>query len=348
MDKVEIIVESGNGGAGVVSFRREKYVPFGGPDGGDGGSGGNVFVRSDENVNNLIFFRHKRKFKAGNGKSGGGKKKFGKDGEDEVITVPMGTIMRRIENGDEIFLADMSQHNKKVLVARGGRGGLGNVHFATATNQAPRESTSGGFGETVSLMLDLKLIADVGIIGYPNVGKSTLLTAVSAAEPKIADYPFTTLEAVLGEVKVGKKYFVLAEIPGLIEGAHLGRGLGHDFLRHAERTRILVQLLDGNSSNLMEDMNNLNTELALYKHELIEKLQIVAVSKIDLPEVRARIPEIKGLFKSTGVEIHFISSATGEGVPELMAVIAEKLGEIGEYRTEEAPPVVFRPKPRER
>lgn len=349
MDKVEIVVKAGNGGNGAVSFRHEKYVPFGGPDGGDGGNGGDVYLRADKSINNLSMFRHRRVFKAESGNNGAGQKKSGKRGNDLEITLPLGTVVYRVESGENMFLADLREEKHRVLVARGGKGGLGNVHFASSTNQAPRKTTSGRIGEEVHVVLDLRLIADVGIVGYPSVGKSTLLAAVSAAKPKIGDYPFTTLEPILGRVQVGDRTFTLAEIPGLIEGAHLGKGLGHDFLRHAEGTKVLLHLMDGNSADLLEDADRLNKELDLYKPELAQKPQIVAVNKVDLPEVQARLLQIKDSFKSRGVKVYFISGVTKQGVPELMSAVAEMLQNTDDTELESATPmVVFRPKPVDR
>jgi len=349
VDSVEISVKAGDGGDGVVSFRREAFVPFGGPDGGDGGNGGNVYVKASRNLAGLSAFRYKRAFKAESGKNGAGKKRFGKKGVDLEIEVPMGTTVYRLGDADNMLLGDLIQQGQRILVARGGRGGLGNVHFVSSTNQAPEKATKGEKGEELRLLLDLKIIADVGLIGYPNVGKSTLLAAVSAARPKAANYPFTTLVPVLGEVQSGKRVFVLAEIPGLIEGAHRGRGLGHDFLRHAERTKILLHIVDGTSMSMMEDLSCLNRELALYKTELAEKLQIVAVSKVDLPEVQARLPGIEEIFESHGLRVHLISGVTGQGLKELMLEIDDMLDEIDLNKAEpELPPAVFHPKPKTR
>jgi GTP-binding protein len=349
LDRVEIGIGGGNGGNGVVSFRHEKFVPLGGPDGGDGGDGGNVYIAADRSVTTLNYFRHKRRFKAASGKSGGKQKKHGARGDDLVIKVPLGTVVFLKDGKLEMLLADLSQQGQKVLAAKGGRGGLGNVHFATSTNQAPRKATKGKPGEEHNVVLDLKLIADVGIIGYPNVGKSTLLAAVSKARPKIADYPFTTREPALGVVEVGMKTFVLAEIPGLIDGAHLGRGLGHEFLRHAERTKVLLHVLDGSAQSIIDDMNKLNSELALYKAEMAQKPQLVVVNKIDLPEVKARLPEMGRLFSSMGVKVFFVSAITGQGVSELVSETAKILDEIQEKDAgSEAPMAVFRPKPRVR
>jgi GTP-binding protein len=349
VNRVEIMVAGGNGGDGVVSFRHEKFVPLGGPDGGDGGNGGSVYIVADRSITALNYFRHKRRFKAVSGKSGSKQKKHGAKGDDLVIKVPLGTVVFLKEDEQEVLLADLSQQGQKVLAAKGGKGGLGNVHFATSTNQAPRKATKGKPGEEHRIVLDLKLIADVGIIGYPNVGKSTLLAAVSKARPKIADYPFTTREPALGVVEVGMETFVLAEIPGLVDGAHLGRGLGHEFLRHAERTKVLLHVLDGKSQSIIDDMNNLNRELALYKSEMAQKPQVVVVNKIDLPEVEARLTEIRQLFSSLGVKVYFVSAITGQGVSELVSETAKILDEIKEKDSgSEAPMAVFRPKPRVR
>jgi len=249
------------------------------------------------------------------------------------------------DENQEALLADLSQQGQKILVAKGGRGGLGNVHFATSRNQAPKAATKGEPGEERRLTLDLKLIADVGIIGYPSVGKSTLLAAVSEAKPKIANYPFTTLEPALGVVEVDMKAFVLAEIPGLVDGAHLGRGLGHEFLRHAERTKVLLHLIDGSSPNIVDNMNNLNTELALYKPAMAKKPQLVVVNKVDLPEVQARFPEIRQLFISLGIKAFFISAITKQGLSELISEIIRMLDMVQEeMAATEAPIAVFRPK----
>ncbi len=349
MNRVEVMISSGNGGDGIVGFRHEKFVPLGGPDGGDGGDGGSVHITADRSATTLDYFRRKRRFKAVSGKSGGKQKKHGAKGDDLVIKVPLGTMVFLKEDEQEVLLADLSQQGQRVLVAKGGSGGLGNVHFATSRNQAPKIATKGEPGGEHRIVLDLKLIADVGIIGYPNVGKSTLLAAVSKAKTKIADYPFTTREPALGVVEVGMKAFVLAEIPGLVDGAHLGRGLGHEFLRHAERTRVLLHVLDGRSPSIIDDMNNLNMELALYKPEMAQKPQVVVVNKVDLPEVQARLPEIRQLFSSLGVKAFFISAMTKQGVSELVSEIAKILEEVQEKGTgAEVPMAVFRPKPKVR
>jgi len=350
LDKVGILIKAGDGGDGAVSFRHEKFVPFGGPDGGDGGNGGDVVIMADPGVTNLVIFKRKRLYRAGNGENGKGKKKHGKRGEDLVLRVPVGTIaLDKTRISSEALIADLEQLGQHAVVARGGRGGLGNTHFASSTNQAPQIAQKGEFGEEKSLILELRLIADVGIIGYPNVGKSTLLAAASAAKPKIASYPFTTLEPALGVAEVGQKSFVLAEIPGLIEGAHLGRGLGHDFLRHVMRTKILIHLIDGSSASPVEDMIRVNTELGLFDSALAQKPQLVVVNKIDLPQVRARLDEIRGALGDAGTPVLFVSAATGEGVTELMAEAMRMLNRVmAEVEaSKKIPRTVFRPQPKD-
>jgi len=319
-DQAEIVVKAGEGGDGAVSFRREKWVPFGGPDGGDGGDGGDVVALADSAVTNLRIFKQKRYYRAADGKDGRDKKKHGKNGGNLLLTVPVGTVVSyKSQIGGDTLIADLEQAGQQAVVAKGGKGGLGNTRFASSTNQAPKIAQKGEAGEENSIILELKLIADVGVIGYPNVGKSTLLATVSAARPKIASYPFTTREPILGVVEVGQRSFVLAEIPGLIDGAHLGRGLGHDFLRHIVRTKMLIHLIDGSSSSPVEDMAQVNTELSLFDSALAQKPQLVVVNKIDLPQVRTRLAELRESFTATGTKALFVSAATGEGIPELMA-----------------------------
>lgn len=322
-DVVKIFTEGGKGGNGVVSFRREKFIPLGGPDGGDGGKGGSVFIEADAKLNTLMSFRRKRHYRASRGGNGEGGKRHGAFGEDVLITVPPGTVVKDVESGET--LGDLSTSGDKVLVAKGGRGGWGNVHFASSTNRAPRTAIDGDTGESRWLILELKLIADVGIVGLPNSGKSTFLTKVSAATPKIADYPFTTLEPHLGVVDLGDTTLVLADIPGLIEGAHQGAGLGHEFLRHVERTRILLHLVDGASDDPLRDFKTINRELALHSPALQLREQIVAVNKIDLPEVRARIPQLLEAFKKEGKEPVPISALSGEGVRDLLGRVASRM-----------------------
>ena len=348
-DNIGIRVKAGDGGGGVVSFRREKFVPFGGPDGGDGGEGGNVILVADASVTSLRLFKRNRLYKAADGKDGRGKKQHGKKGEDLLLRVPAGTVVSdNTRTGSEALIADLEQPGRQAVVARGGKGGLGNTHFVSSTNQTPRIAQKGEAGEEYAIMLELRLIADVGIIGYPNVGKSTLLAAASAAKPKIASYPFTTLEPVLGVVEVDRQSFVLAEIPGLVDDAHLGRGLGHDFLRHIMRTRILIHLVDGASASPVEDMIQVNTELSLFDPALAQKPQLVAVNKIDLPQVQTQLAQIKGAFSSVGTDVLFISAVTGEGVATLMAEAAKMLNQAAAEvpAGEKVARVVFRPQPR--
>ncbi len=349
-DKVDLTVKAGRGGDGAVSFRREKFVPYGGPDGGNGGRGGDVIVVAETSVSSLRMFRQKRSFRAVAGENGGRRRKHGKNGESIVLEVPVGTLVtQKNPAGDDWQLADLEKAGQKVVVARGGRGGLGNIHFKSPTNQAPRIAKGGDAAEENEIILEMRLIADVGIIGYPNAGKSTLLTAASAARPKIANYPFTTLEPVLGMVEVGVKGFVMAEIPGLIEKAHLGRGLGHDFLRHSLRTKILIHLVDGSEELPVANMTQVNAELALFDSALIQKPQLVVVNKIDLPPVAARMEEMKGEFGSAGTALHFISAETGQGVRELMAAAMAMLDKRAarQATVTGAARKVFRPQPRE-
>jgi len=329
IDHVEILVKAGRGGNGVVSFRREKFVPHGGPDGGDGGSGGNVAVVADPSMSTLLEVGRRHEWRAGNGEHGQGSGKHGRRGENMVIRVPCGTqVRRRDATANDILLADLSTPGESVVVARGGLGGRGNARFATSTNQAPRIAQRGGRGEEVTLLLDLKLLSDVAIIGMPNAGKSTLLTLISAAHPRIAAYPFTTLEPVLGVVEMGYRTFVVAEIPGLIEGAHSGAGLGQEFLRHAERARIFIHLLDGTRPEPVRDLDAINAELSQFQSELAAKPQVVAVNKLDLPEVEGRQEEVREALAGREVSAHFISAAAGKGVGALLEQVAAELDRL--------------------
>lgn len=348
-DKAEIRVKAGDGGKGAVGFRREMYVPYGGPDGGDGGKGGDVTVTADGSTDSLRGYQHRRLYQAENGQNGAGRQKHGKDGKGVILLVPPGTmIFAREEGGTRVLLADLGNAGEKVIMAEGGKGGWGNIHFKSSTNQAPRIALRGEEGEEKTIHLEMRLIADVGIIGYPNTGKSTLLAGASAAKPKIASYPFTTLEPVLGVVEKGQESFILAEIPGLIEGAHLGKGLGHDFLRHAMRTKILIHLISGTSDTPAEDMIKVNNELAMFDPLLAQKPQIVVLNKIDLPEVQEKLKSIKEEFARAGIRAHYISAATGQGVEELMLEAMRILKEqAGMEKQPEIPSKVFRPQPRE-
>jgi GTP-binding protein len=348
-DRAEIRVKAGKGGSGAISFRHEKFVPFGGPDGGDGGKGGSVIIRADDAVDSLRRYRQSRLYRASNGGNGMGSRKHGRDGDDLVLMVPAGTIVNVIgRNESEGPAADLEKPGDEVIAARGGKGGWGNTHFASSTNQAPHIAQRGEHGEELTVRLEMRLIADVGIIGYPNTGKSTLLGSASAAKPKVASYPFTTIEPILGVVEVGLDSFVMAEIPGLIEDAHLGRGLGHDFLRHALRTKILIHLVSGTAESPVDDMMHINEELALYEPALARKPQIVALNKIDLPEVQARLASIRDELTSAGVKAYYISAATGQGVSGLMAEALKLLKTVvvGEMPVK-SPVKVFRPQPRD-
>jgi GTP-binding protein len=319
IDYVEIGVKAGNGGRGCVSFRREKYVPKGGPDGGDGGGGGDVVIKVDPHMTTLLDFRYVKHYKAGNGENGKGALKHGKRGEDVWIKVPPGTIIKDIESNK--ILVDLTKEDQTYVVAKGGKGGRGNAHFKSSTRQAPRKAELGTKGEEKKLALELKLLADVGIVGHPNVGKSTLLSKLSSARPKIADYPFTTLSPNLGMVKLNDgKSFVLADIPGLIEGAHEGKGLGIQFLKHIQRTKLLLFLLDATSSDLKGDYSALRNEIKLFDPQLSERPGVVAINKIDL------LPQRKTKkFNNGQKNICYISALTGQGLNDLLNIIRSEL-----------------------
>ncbi len=347
IDRIEIEVHAGKGGKGMASFRREKFIPFGGPDGGDGGDGAAVVLIADRGKTTLSDMRQQKHYRAENGENGRSKDQHGKKAPTLDLQVPEGTIVRSIEDGVEIELGDLTSDGQRLVVVKGGRGGKGNKHFATSVKQAPRTAQEGEPGEKRHLILDLKLLADVGLVGRPNVGKSTLINAVSAARSKVADYPFTTLEPKLGVVELDYKAFVIADIPGIIEGAHAGHGLGHDFLRHIERTRILIHIIDGTSQTTALDLKEINQELFLFNPSLKEKPQIVAVNKIDIPSVRERLPEIKEALNEIESPLLYISAIGGEGLPELMSRAADLLAQTVPAplpaKTEEFK--VFRPKP---
>lgn len=330
IDKVNIRVISGKGGDGAMSFRREKYVPDGGPDGGDGGKGGDVVLVSDASFNSLGEFRFKTVFAAKDGEPGGGNKRSGKDAEDLIIKVPVGTVVFDEDDGKLLF--DFTEEDQRFIAARGGRGGRGNQHFATATRQAPKFAKPGDDAEKLNLLLELKTIADVGLVGFPNVGKSTLLSMVTNAKPKIADYYFTTLSPNLGIVKhKNAEEFVLADIPGLIEGASGGMGLGLDFLRHVERTRLLVHVIDASGSEGREprhDFETINNELFLYSPKLRERQQIVALNKTDLISDKSNLDALKSYFENMGNKVFCISAVTGSGLDELLDYIVGKLPAI--------------------
>jgi GTP-binding protein len=340
-DQVKIYVEAGPGGDGCVSFRREKYVPLGGPNGGNGGRGGDVYLEADPHLNTLISFKGQRHFKAQRGGHGKGKNMQGRKGEDVHLSVPPGTAVRDAETGE--LLADLTASGQTAVLAHGGRGGLGNAAFASATNQAPRIAERGDPGESRWLILELKLIADVGIVGCPNAGKSTLLAAVSAARPKIADYPFTTLVPNLGMVSIDDRDFVMVDIPGLIEGAHEGAGLGHEFLRHVERTRVLIHLLDGASAHPLQDLDDINEELRLFDPSLAGKPQLVVLNKMDLPQARDLWPVVKEEVERRGMPVCCISAATGSGVREMLYLALQLLNSLPEEEAEPEETAIFRP-----
>ena len=321
-DEARIFVKAGDGGNGIVAFRREKFVPRGGPNGGNGGRGGDVVLVADNQLNTLIDFKHRSHFKAERGEHGGGSDKQGRGGESLMLRVPVGTVVRDDEGG---LLADLVEPGQQVVVAAGGKGGRGNAAFTSASNQAPRFAEKGEPGEERWLVLELRLIADVGIAGLPNAGKSTLLASISAARPKIADYPFTTLAPNLGVAEVDHLAFVVADIPGLIEGASQGAGLGHKFLRHIERTRLLVHLLDGLSADPLADFAVVNHEMAEFDPGLPRKPQIVALNKMDLPETQAKWPTVRDTLAGQGIKAYGISAATGEGVQTLLRAVVEAL-----------------------
>ena len=327
VDRVKIHVKGGNGGNGMVSFFRAKYITHGGPDGGDGGRGGDVIFVGDESMGTLMDFRYKRMFKAGNGQDGGKRNCFGKDGESVVIKVPVGTVIREAESGK--IMADITKHGEEKILIHGGKGGKGNQHFATPTRQAPRYAEPGRVAKEYDVILELKLIADVGLIGFPNVGKSTLLSMVTNANPKIANYHFTTLAPNLGVVegRYGDS-FVLADIPGLVEGASEGVGLGHAFLRHVERTKVFIHVVDAagvEGDDPVENVRKINQELEAYNPELMKRPQVIAANKTDIPGSEENVERLKEAYEKEGFEVFPISAATNKGLDELLTKVAEIL-----------------------
>ncbi|MDX1993781.1 MAG: GTPase ObgE [bacterium] len=332
-DEVKIYVRSGDGGDGLIAFRREKFVPRGGPSGGDGGNGGDVILRVNPKMNTLLPFQKRLHFRADAGKRGGQSNMTGASAHALVIDVPPGTVVRHSETG--ALIADLVRPDDQVVVAKGGKGGRGNARFASAANQAPRVADKGEPGVELWLKLELKLIADVGIVGVPNAGKSTLLSVLSNARPKIADYPFTTLEPNLGVVVYDDRDLVFADIPGLIEGAHMGVGLGHAFLRHVQRTRVLIHLLNGAGESPLADYSQINSELALYDEKLGERPQLVVLNKMDTPEAQERWPEIEAALKARGVTPIAISAVTQQGTRELVQRVFQLVADLPEKLADE-------------
>lgn len=323
IDLVKIHVKAGNGGNGCVAFRREAHVPKGGPSGGDGGNGGSVILRADHQLTTLLTFRFKRLFKAIRGEDGRGKDQYGKSAEDLILKVPLGTMVYELDS--DLAIADLSEDGDELVIAKGGHGGHGNIHFASPWNQTPQEAEQGTLGQERDLRLELKLLADVGLLGYPSVGKSTFISKVSNARPKIADYPFTTLIPNLGVVRLDtERQMVVADIPGLIEGASSGAGLGHQFLRHVERTRVLIHIIEaspftGPDRDPLSDFRRINKELAQYAPELAQKPQLVVLNKCDLTETRESLEEIRTIFKELDIPILTMSAVTGEGVDQILS-----------------------------
>jgi GTP-binding protein len=337
-DEAEIYVESGQGGDGIVHFHREKYKPRGGPDGGDGGRGGSVILEVNPHLNTLFNFQYRSQYKADDGKKGGPNNMSGKSAKDLLIEVPPGTLVYDKESGD--LMGDLKEHYQQLVVAKGGRGGRGNQHFATSRNQVPRMAERGEPGEAKTIRLELKMIADIGIVGVPNAGKSSLLAIVSNAKPKIANYPFTTLSPNLGVAKMDvDTVLVLADIPGLIEGAHEGVGLGFAFLRHIQRTRVLIHVLDGLSEEPLSDFSQINSEMALFDEKIRDKPQLIAFNKMDLPSVQEKWPAVKEALADLGYEAMAISAVTQENVKNLLWRAAALLKDAPEPEVEEALPV---------
>src|ERR671912_24549 len=343
IDRTKIKVRGGRGGNGVTAFRREKFVPRGGPSGGDGGRGGDVWLEADSSLNTLLHLRYNPEHTAGRGLHGEGSNRSGREGADIEVRVPVGTQVYDAETGD--LMCDMTEEGQRWLAAKGGRGGFGNSHFATSTNRAPRYHQEGSPGEEHEFQLELKLLADVGLVGFPNAGKSTLISTVSAAKPKIADYPFTTLEPHLGVVDLGEyRTFVIADIPGLIEGAHEGAGLGDRFLRHVERTKLLLHLVDVSSisgRDAVEDYETINRELRAYDERLSERPQIVVATKLDALDEPERLESLRRRAEADGWEFHAISAVANRGVRELVAAVARRLDALKEEERDSSAAVTF-------
>ena len=334
LDQAKIYIKAGNGGAGSISFRREKFIEYGGPDGGDGGKGGDVIAECVANLNTLIDYRYQQHFKAKGGTPGMGRNRSGPSGADIIIKVPPGTEIYAEDN--ETLIADLSEAGQSVVLAKGGNGGFGNAHFKSSTNQSPRHANPGLLGEELTIWLRLKLIADAGLVGLPNAGKSTFLAAVSAAKPKIADYPFTTLHPNLGVVRAGDVDFVLADIPGLIEGAHEGAGLGTRFLGHVERCRVLLHLVDATSDDIADAYRTVRRELKAYGHELETKKEIVALSKIDALDEDTRAEKAEALQKAARKKPLLLSAVSGEGIQDALYALTREIGRVEEKEEAES------------
>ncbi|GAB4162809.1 MAG: GTPase ObgE [Roseiflexaceae bacterium] len=346
-DRARIFVHAGDGGDGSATFRREKHVPRGGPDGGDGGRGGHIYLMADPHLNTLLSFKERAKFSAEKGGNGGTSRKHGRDGRDVIVRVPPGTVVRTTIDGED-YEIDLAAPGMRLLAARGGKGGLGNKHFATSTYQVPRIAELGEPGERFELELELKMLADVGLVGFPNAGKSTLISVISAAKPKIANYPFTTLQPNLGVVGVDDYSFVVADIPGLVEGAHRGVGLGFDFLRHVERTRLLIHVVDAagvDGRDPLSDYHQINEELRLYRPELAERPQIVALNKADLPASEPQIERLRAELQLPAEDVFVISAATRQGVDPLVQRVAAQLREMPTPYSERSDETVAWPVP---
>lgn len=334
IDEAKIYVKAGDGGRGCISFRREKYIPKGGPDGGDGGKGGEVSIVADDGLTSLLDFRYKKNYMAERGEHGQGSSCTGKGGQDIIIRVPVGTIIKDAETGEAID--DLTKAGQRIVIAKGGRGGKGNAFFTTSTRQAPKFAQPGEKGEERWLHLELKLLADVGIIGFPNAGKSTLISHISAAKPKVADYPFTTLQPHLGVVRFGEHQdFVIADIPGLIEGAHMGKGLGIKFLKHIERTSLFVHLIDispQTERDPIKDFETINKELKAFNPDMAKRPQIIVLNKIDVTEARESLTKLLKFFKTKGLTVFSISAATGEGLDKLVKYVGREVTKLREEK----------------
>ena len=349
VDEVTIVVQAGKGGSGLVSFRREKYLPFGGPDGGDGGKGGDVFLHASSDIRDLASFRPKKLFKAEDGRNGGSQKMHGADARDLFIDVPVGSIAYVKQEGKELVIADLQRSGRKVMAAKGGRGGLGNVHFATSTRKAPREAQPGEDGERHNIILKLRLMVDVAIIGLPNSGKSTLLSALTGAKPEIAEYTFTTREPVLGMVESDLRSYVWSEMPAIIKNAHEGRGLGNHFLCHAERAMVLLYLVDGCRPDIRDNLNDLLREVELFSVELVKKNSVIAINKIDTFIDSSELDNIKQELNACGLPLFFISAKDRRGLSELIAAVNNIVDDEQAKRVAKSEPeVVYRPKPVDR